>query len=153
MNENKEIIKKNNNNDEEKVENKEEDINLKKKIKYIPYYKINKKKPIYNTLIQDKKNENKQIVSEDKNDTNLNDNNKKDNLLSNDSLNSINSSSYKNIFCNRISLSNYKNIFKKKKEKRNPYFINKFNNFSVKKIIFNKKKFINKLFHSLIYYY
>ena len=145
MNENKENIKKNNNNDEEKVENKEEDINLKKKIKYIPYYKINKKKPIYNTLIQDKKNENKQIVSEDKNDTNLNDNNKKDNLLSNDSLNSINSSSYKNIFCNRISLSNYKNIFKKKKEKRNPYFLNKFNNFSVKKIIFNKKKFKDNL--------
>ena len=139
MNENKENIKKNNNNDEEKVEKREEeDINLKKKIKYIPYYKINKKKQIYNTLIQDKKNENKQIVSEDKNDTNLNDNNKKDNLLSNDSLNGINSSSYKNIFCNRISLSNYKNILKKKKEKRNPYFINKFNNFSVKKIIFNK---------------
>ena len=149
MNENKEN-EKNNNNYETNVDKKEE-VNLIKKIKYIPYYKINKKKPNYKTLIQHKNNENKQIITEEKNDIKLNnnnilynDNNKKDNILSNDSLNSINTSSHKNIFYNRISISNYKNIIKKK-EKRNQYFISKFNNLSDKKIIFNKKKYDDNL--------
>ncbi len=103
--------------------------------------------PKFDAFVQAKKNENKQIISEDIKDTKLNDNIlyndniKKDNLLSNDSINSINSASHKNIFYNRISISNCKNIFNKKKENRNQYFINKFNNLSYKKMILNKKKF------------
>lgn len=147
MNKNKENIQ---NNNENVVKNT--DFITKKKIKYIPYFKNSILKHNFDIFTQRKKNENKQVISEDNknimddyfciyNNNNNNKINRREILLNNSSTNCLNNPSAKNLFYNRINLSNYRNYCKKNKIKRHHYFAN----LSVGKVIFNKKKHNNNL--------
>ena len=126
--------------------------NAERRIKYIPYNKINIKKHNSESLIQIKKKEYKKLLSsENNNDKNININNNyvydkiiinnKEIKLSNNNTN--NSSSSQNLFCNKINISNANTNLKDSKDKRK-FFTGKWSCLSNRQAnsnenIFNKK--------------
>ena len=132
MNENKEnkinnIKIKNSENDvNNDINNNNCGTNLVKKIKYIPYNKINMKKFNSESIIRIKKNEYKKLLSSE------NINEKNTDINTNNFINSgnkdikfndnNNNSSSKNIFCSKIKISNIN--FRDNRDKKNLFQIN-----------------------------
>ena len=156
MNENKE-----NNNNNIKIKNFENDVNndinnnncgtnLVKKIKYIPYNKINMKKFNSESIIRNKKNEYKKLLSSEsinEKNSNINTNNfinsgNKD-IKFNDNNN--NNSSSKNIFFTKIKLSNI-NLRDNRDKKK--FISDKFSSLSNRQSNSNDNIFTKKLYSS-----
>ena len=125
--------------------------NIERRIKYVPYNKINIKKHNSESLIQIKKNEYKKLLSSENNidkNINLNNNYVYNNIIINNkeiklSNNTHNSSSSKNLFGNKINMSNINSNLKDNKDKKK-YFAGKWSSLSNRQAnsnenIFNKK--------------
>ena len=156
INENKEsdnVLEEKNHIDIKFSDNKEkhDKLNIKKKIKYISYNKINIEKHNSEPLIKNQKNDNRKLISQHNNNKTINNNFiYHRNMIKEMKLNNnSNNSSCKNIFNTKISLSNFYTKIKDIKDKRN-YFSGKWSSLSSRQSnsnenIFNKKSNDNNL--------